>query len=90
MCPAYSGEGKDTTLLGYAEEPEYLVVSAYDNTAERVEVRCYSVTGTDVKEIGDYDIVQFEGNGDKYYASVYADGQVYQVYGETSRKNRAF
>ena len=42
-------KGKDTTLLGYAEEPEYLVVSAYDNTAERVEVRCYSVTGTDVK-----------------------------------------
>lgn len=84
VCPAYSGEGKDTTLLGYAEEPEYLVVSAYDNTAERVEVRCYSVTGEDIKETGDYDIVQFEGSGDKYYASVYADGQVYQVYGETS------
>lgn len=90
MCPAYSGEGKDTTLLGYAEEPEYLVVSAYDNTAERVEVRCYSVTGEDIKETGDYDIVQFEGSGDKYYASVYADGQVYQVYGETSEKNRVF
>lgn len=84
VCPAYSGEGKDTTLLGYAEEPEYLVVSAYDNTAERVEVRCYSVTGEDIKETGDYDIVQFEGSGDKYYASVYADDQVYQVYGETS------
>ena len=66
VCPAYSGEGKDTTLLGYAEEPEYLVVSAYDNTAERVEVRCYSVTGEDIKETGDYDIVQFEGSGDKY------------------------
>ena len=60
------------------------MVSAYDNMAERVEVRCYSVTGEDIKETGDYDIVQFEGSGDKYYASVYVDGQVYQVYGETS------
>jgi hypothetical protein len=64
------------------------VVSAYDNTADRLEVRCYSVTGVDVKETGDYNIVQFEGSGDKYYASVYADDQVYQE--KLPGKNREF